>query len=163
MELSDFVQPGYKPTIVIYPSEILTTPTVYCTGSTYQKKLAAQLLLSIMYANRGIGLAANQVGLNASMFVMNPTGDSTKLNSQRICINPQILYYSEKTVKLEEKCLSLPNCSVHCRRAKQVTVKYETPDGKEVTEILDALDARVFQHELAHLNGHTILDFIGIK
>jgi peptide deformylase len=56
-------------------------------------------------------------------------------------------------VYLEEGCLSYPNLWVKIKRPKKIKVRYTNPDGKTETRVFDGMSARVFQHELDHLNG----------
>lgn len=100
-----------------------------------------------MLANNGLGLAANQVGLPYRVFVMRST------DLPIVCFNPRIVDESTETVLLEEGCLSHPNLFVKIKRAKRIKVRYAEPNGNVVTQIFDGMTARVFQHELDHLDG----------
>lgn len=100
-----------------------------------------------MLANNGLGLAANQVGLSYRVFVMKATPLPI------VCYNPIIVDQSTETVLLEEGCLSHPNLFVKIKRPKKIKVRYAEPNGNVVTQIFDGMTARVFQHELDHLDG----------
>lgn len=100
-----------------------------------------------MDANNGLGLAANQVGLPYRVFVMRGAELPT------VCFNPRIVDESTETVLLEEGCLSHPNLFVKIKRARRIKVRYAEPNGNVVTQVFDGMTARVFQHELDHLNG----------
>lgn len=100
-----------------------------------------------MNANNGLGLAANQVGLPYRVFVMR--GADLPI----VCFNPIIVDESSETVVLEEGCLSHPNLFVKIKRARRIKVRYAEPNGNVVTKIFDGMTARVFQHELDHLEG----------
>lgn len=103
-------------------------------------------LAETMLANNGIGLSANQCGLPYRVFVM--------LGDELIpCFNPRIVDVSRETVILEEGCLSYPNFFVKVKRPRRIKVRFADPNGKIVTQIFDGMTARVFQHELDHLNG----------
>lgn len=103
-------------------------------------------LAETMLANNGIGLSANQCGLPYRVFVM--------LGQELIpCFNPRIVDVSQETIVLEEGCLSYPDFFVKVKRPRRIKVRYADPRGQVTTEVFDGMTARVFQHELDHLNG----------
>ena len=117
----------------------------------YNNSLSSQKigyhLLDFMYSNDGIGLSANQVGLNYRMFVM---GNN---DTQYICWNPQILEYSGDLVDKMEGCLSFPNLFFKVKRCEQIKVRYLNEYGLSVTSNLSDIWSHCFQHELDHLDG----------
>lgn len=114
-------------------------------------KLAHELL-RLMKKENGIGLAANQAGINLRLFVMNIE------DRYFHCFNPSILGFSETLLNYNEGCLSFPgeNCSI--LRPESIMVRYYSANGQMTEEILSGLAARCFQHELDHLNGVTMFD-----
>lgn len=94
----------------------------------------------------GMGLSANQIGVRTRMFVM-------RAENVIGVINPRIIDVSTETVVLEEGCLSYPNLFVKIKRPKFIKVRFTHPDGTTETKKFDGITARVFQHELDHLNG----------
>ena len=103
-------------------------------------------LAETMLENNGIGLSANQVGLPYRVFVM--------LGQELIpCFNPRIVDMSEETIVMEEGCLTYPDMFVKVKRPRRIKVRYADPKGNVVTQTFDGMTARVFQHELDHLNG----------
>ncbi len=103
-------------------------------------------LAETMLANNGVGLSANQCGLPYRVFVM--------LGQELIpCFNPRIVDMSQETIILEEGCLSYPDMFVKVKRPRRIKVRYAEPNGNVVTQTFDGMTARVFQHELDHLNG----------
>lgn len=103
-------------------------------------------LAETMLANNGIGLSANQCGLPYRVFVM--------LGEELIpCFNPRIIDVSKETVVLEEGCLSYPGLFVKVKRPRRIKVRFAEPNGNVVTKTFDGMTARVFQHELDHLDG----------
>lgn len=108
------------------------------------KRITSEMYLT-MIRHGGIGLAANQVGLDKRIIVMN-------VKKPKILINPII--YSKRGHSLGvEGCLSLPDLRVEKERAKIIKVKYKTLKGVEKRETFKKLEAIVVQHELDHLNG----------
>ena len=95
----------------------------------------------------GIGLSANQVGLDARVFVMR-TQDGIKA-----FFNPEITKLSQETDLMKEGCLSFPDLYLMIKRPKVCELKYQDSDGNEHVTMLDGIGARCAQHELDHLNG----------
>ena len=103
-------------------------------------------MTKVMFENNGIGLALPQVGINRRIFIM---GNKDLLVA---CINPVIINY-RGLHKDQEGCLSFPNLWLNVNRASEIDVRFYQVDRtvKEVT--LNGLMARVYQHELEHLDG----------
>lgn len=95
----------------------------------------------------GIGLSANQVGLDARVFVMR-TQDGIKA-----FFNPEITKLSQETDLMKEGCLSFPDLYLMIKRSKEIEFKYQDAEGEEHTLYLNGLGARCVQHECDHLNG----------
>lgn len=103
-------------------------------------------MTKIMFENNGIGLAAPQVGILKRIFIM---GNSDKLF---VCINPTLISGGESYRDLEG-CLSFPDLWLHVSRYKQIQAHYQDIQGNVVETSLEGLIARVYQHELDHLDG----------
>lgn len=103
-------------------------------------------LIETMTHYQGLGLSANQCGLPYRVFVMwsNPT---------MVCFNPKIVSYEEDSIYFSEGCLSYPNLYVKIKRPSAIRVRYQKPNGDVETDRLLGMSARVFQHELDHLDG----------
>ena len=108
-------------------------------------QLAKDLTETMLHQN-GFGLSSNQVGLPYRVFVI-------KANPILACFNPRIVDTSSEQIYLEEGCLTFPNYYVKVQRPKKIKVRYTYPNGQTVTQIYDGMTARIFQHELDHLNG----------
>lgn len=122
-----------------------------------RNSLLANQLVTYMNSQKALGLAANQVGINKRVFVMRKH-DGVVLK----CFNPEIVGHNEHYEIHKEGCLSFPGEFVDVPRLTGVRVKYQTNSGEWVLGDLYGLDARVFQHELDHLNGVTMHD-VAIK
>ncbi len=114
-------------------------------------------MFELMYAAKGIGLAANQVGLPLRFFVINLTGDAEQRDDEHVFINPVITNRRGSAVG-EEGCLSLPALYADVRRAEEITVEAFDLDGQGFRTKLDELAARVVQHETDHLDGVLFVD-----
>jgi peptide deformylase len=111
-----------------------------------------QEMLQFMRFQQGIGLSANQVGLNLRLFVMQ-VHDRT-----RFCFNPEIVTMGSKTVAMDEGCLSFVGKQCTIQRPEEVLVRYQDHRGFWIEDCLTGLESRCFQHELDHLNGVTMWD-----
>lgn len=105
-----------------------------------------------MVESRGVGLAANQVGQDLQIFVID-----AKLAEENgvpdAYMNPEITEYSKESAEAEEGCLSLPDYWQHIKRAKKIKLKALDENGKKIKIKARGLLARVFQHEYDHLQG----------
>ncbi|MEO1064999.1 MAG: peptide deformylase [Actinomycetota bacterium] len=116
-------------------------------------RLTEQMFVT-MYEAPGIGLAAPQIGVQQRLFVYD-LGDG----EQHVLVNPEIVE-SEGEWLYEEGCLSIPGLSFEIVRPKIVHLRGRDLDGNEVELEADELLARLFQHELDHLNGVLMLDHL---
>ncbi|SFE39433.1 peptide deformylase [Roseivivax sediminis] len=114
-------------------------------------------LLDTMYAAGGRGLAAPQIGAMVRVFVAD-TGWKEGASAPRVCIDPEIVAASDRTVAFTESCLSIPGISAEVTRPAEVTIRYRDAAGGIRTEILNGIDAVVVQHELDHLDGIVTFD-----
>ena len=118
----------------------------------------------VMLDNKGIGISANQVGLDMRLFVFHAEGLQS-LSSQRVnlCINPEIVETIDPEVEMWEGCLSYPGVNLYIKRPSKIKARWTNELGKTVTEELFGYDARCFQHELDHLNGVTFDEYVSPK
>lgn len=116
----------------------------------------SQEMIDFMLEKGGLGLAANQIGLDAQIFVMRPylLEDKTPFAA----INPSVVAVSEDTELSPEGCLSYPGLFLDVKRPKNILAKYFDTTGQECTIELYDLDARCFLHEYDHLQGVTFTD-----
>lgn len=136
------------------PDPVLTTTCRTVEDFSEMHDLAVAMRKT-MEESDGAGLAAPQVGITKRLFVMNPTGDPKDF---MVCINPKIETASSTMKWAEESCLSLPGVIERIRRHTKISVRYATPSGMEIKKKLKHWGARVFQHELDHLDGILITD-----
>lgn len=109
-------------------------------------------MVKIMHAASGIGLAAPQIGRTERLAVIaHADGDFA-------IVNPRILRRSVLTETGEEGCLSVPGVFGYVRRSRAVTVEYWSLEGRRIRRTVRGLMARVFQHEIDHLEGVLFLD-----
>jgi len=114
-------------------------------------------LIDIMIANKGIGLAANQVGLNKRIFVIG-SEHMKYFKDPTVIFNPKILSFSENFSSYKEGCLSFPDLWIDIKRPEKISVEYFDFLGDKKFAELEDLDARCFQHEYDHLDGVCFVD-----
>lgn len=106
----------------------------------------AEHLVKVMREKKGLGLSANQLGLPYRVFAME--GDPAM-----VCFNPRVVDVSSETITLEEGCLSFPNLYLRVKRPRTIRVRFTDPSNETHTQKLDGISARVFLHEMDHLDG----------
>ena len=158
--------PSFMPTlpIVTYPKKILKQKAEEVLRITPEIKKLIPQMVETMYKNEGIGLAAPQVGISKRIIIVetsnNPRAAVRKEASKpRAFLNPTILKKSGKSVA-EEGCLSLPGIFLQVKRSEKIILECQTPEGKKVKIEAGGLIARIFQHEIDHLQGKLILDHL---
>lgn len=136
-----------------YPDKILrkTAKKVSQVSNTERDELAA--MAKTMYLNKGVGLAALQVGIDKQLAVIDIG------NGLIMMVNPSITR-KEGFEICEEGCLSVPDLSVKIKRAKLVIASYLDENGDVRQLRADGLLARAVQHEIDHLSGTLIIDYM---
>ena len=112
---------------------------------------------NIMHEANGIGLSANQIGLSFAVFVAE-TPDARGGTKFYAVFNPKIEKVSKETVTFEEGCLSIPGKWGDVTRVAEIVVSGQDKMGKPVKVKAWGLLARIFQHEIDHLNGKLFID-----
>lgn len=120
-------------------------------------------MFDIMYREKGVGLAAPQVGWSARLFVVNAKGEPDPA-AERVYINPEILpaVGPLEEITEEEGCLSIPGVRGKVTRHRSLRVRALDLSGKPFEEDLFDLPARAFQHELDHLDGILFITRLGV-
>lgn len=150
-----------KYSIVKVPDPVLkqVAAAVSKIDDAVQKQM--DLMLKTMYDARGIGLAANQVGLLNRIIVLDVAQrDEPETRSPIVMANPEIIWSSEEPSVWEEGCLSIPGQYADVERPLEVRVKYLDRDGKSQEQLFEGLGSHCVQHEIDHLNGVLFIDHI---
>ena len=137
-------------------------------------KALAREMLEAMYAARGIGLAAIQIGIPKRLVVVDLGREiegETELDEDgeevpkyeadpQVLVNPEILWRSEETRVYEEGCLSIPDYVEEVERPARIRVRWTDLDGATVEREADGLLATCIQHEVDHLDGKLFIDYL---
>jgi peptide deformylase len=137
----------------IFPDPILIKKAVPVQNIDDKIKTVVDRMAELMYANKGIGLAAPQGGISRQIIVVD-IGQGL-----RALINPEIIEGEGESI-MEEGCLSLPTIQVPVKRKEKVLVRCWNLDEKELHLELSNFPARVYQHEIDHLKGTLIIHHI---
>jgi peptide deformylase len=123
------------------------------------KKLSSLIddMFDTMYEESGVGLAANQIGVDLNLFIIDISGIEEETESVHIFINGEIMESSGESW-FEEGCLSIPNIRLEVKRPEFIQFKYQDETGTEHIEEMGGLLARAIQHEIDHLKGVFIVD-----
>jgi peptide deformylase len=139
-----------------YPEKILKEKTAFVENFDGDIQRLIDEMIETMYAAKGIGLAANQVGISKRLCVI----DTSMREEKRpliVLINPVIIGKEGKE-EAEEGCLSIPGYLTTIKRSAKVCVKGLDREGKLLEIEATGLFSRVLQHEIDHLDGLLIID-----
>ncbi len=145
--------------IITVPDEILkkVSDPIEKIG-TNEKKLINDLF-ETMYNSNGIGLAAVQIGILKRVLVVDVSNKDEKKNPIAL-INPMIKNLSNETSIYEEGCLSIPETFIEIERPKTCIIEYVDISGNKKNMKCDDLLSTCIQHEINHLDGKLIIDFL---
>ena len=138
--------------LISSPNEFLSKVAKPFDFDSMDAKQVSGEMCQIMMAKNGIGLAANQVGVDAQIFVMRPT-QHAEVTKPFAVINPVILEVSNEIEEGKEGCLSHIGLVLNISRPKSLVTQFLDIDGKECILELSGIDARCFLHEYDHLQG----------
>ncbi|AAX16587.1 peptide deformylase [Borrelia hermsii DAH] len=141
--------------IVFYPDDLLRVKTKAVLNIDDELRNIAFKMVNLMDINKGVGLAAPQVGLDLSIFVVRENVMSKPL----VFINPLITETSFELSVYKEGCLSIPGVYYDLLRPKSITVEAYDENGKFFKIESSSLLARVVQHEMDHLKGVLFIDY----
>jgi peptide deformylase len=155
-----------KEIMIITDKEQLKQKCEPCDSIEEGEEIAIKLLKELSTSGNGIGLAANQIGINKRVCVINVPTNNNK--EPIILINPEIIEKSDDMFAFVEGCLSFPDATVTTKRHKSLKVKADNYDGTlyfEATppvnnpkDVTYAYETACVQHELDHLDGITMYD-----
>ena len=144
--------------IVKFGNPVLEKPAEKVTFFDEELKKLAEDMFESMYAARGVGLAAPQIGISRRIAVVDVSFKEDP-SAQIVLVNPEIVHKEGRHAQ-SEGCLSIPDFRENVSRAKVVTIRAQDLTGKVFEQTGDDLLARAFQHETDHLNGKLYISHI---
>ena len=149
--------PEAEPTLRLryYPDPALREKAAPIGEVTDEVRRVAAQMIELMHAHQGAGLAGPQVGLAWRLFVANPANEP---GEDRVFINPVLSAPTRRTEAQDEGCLSLPHVSGQVQRPVGITIDALDEHGEPFQLTSEAMPARVWQHEVDHLDGTLIID-----
>ena len=150
--------------IYIYGQPVLRKETDEIPTDLPELKQLISDMFDTMYAANGVGLAAPQIGKSLRLFVIDATpygeDDPSLADFKKAFINADIYERSEKTVTMEEGCLSFPKLYENVNRPESIKIRYTDENGVERDEEYSGMAARVIQHEYDHIEGKMFVDHL---
>ena len=143
--------------LVYYPDPRLREVSKKIAEIDEALRAAVPEMFDIMYRARGIGLAGPQAGLGRRIIVANLECDPKEKDAEQVFINPEIVERQGER-REEEGCLSLPGMAPQILRAEKLRVRYQDIDGTVHEREVEGLEAKLFQHEIDHLDGILLVD-----
>jgi peptide deformylase len=139
----------------LFPDPVLLRAAAPVTA--FEPALAARVaeMFTVMYEEKGVGLAGPQVGWDARLLVCNPAGARTDESGALAVVNPRVLKKWGK-VRAEEGCLSFPDIFVEVERPAGIRLQWQDLQGQGHEQDFDDFTARILQHEMDHLDGVTL-------
>jgi peptide deformylase len=150
------MEPMHVLRVVKYPHPALRYKLKPLKRVDGELKNIVREMFDLMYQQKGIGLAANQVDLPYRFFIVNVEGEPGK-GEEHVFLNP-VISQRHGSTEAEEGCLSFPEVYARVKRSESILISAYDLDGREVNYELNGLFARVAQHEYDHLDGKLFID-----
>lgn len=146
--------------IITHPAEILHHKAHKVTDFSASLSILVNDMIETMRAEPGVGLAAPQVGVSLRVIVVEYGEDEKEVSAPRLytVVNPEIIRFSEEIELGIEGCLSVPGFAGEVNRSLSITLKGQNLKGKAMRIKAKGWLARIFQHEIDHLNGILFID-----
>ena len=141
--------------LTLYPDPLLRRPALPVLVFDEELRAIVAAMFERMYASKGVGLAAPQVGRKQRLLILNATGDK---KDELVLVNPRILERSGPAALFEEGCLSFPGIYAEVERPENCRVQAFRVDGTPFEEAFGGFTSRIIQHEYDHLEGVLLVD-----
>jgi peptide deformylase len=149
-----------KLAIITLPDPILRKVSAPVERIDETLRKLADDMLQTMYAAPGVGLAAVQVGVARRLIVLDTAKGEAEPPRPLVLFNPEIVALGSELREHEEGCLSIPGVRIDIERPSAATVRFLDREGKRQELVAEGLLATAIQHEIDHLNGRLIIDFL---
>jgi len=141
--------------LTLYPDPLLRRPAQSVAAFDEELRAIVAGMFERMYASKGVGLAAPQVGLKLRILVLNATGET---KDEVVLVNPRIVERDGPATLFEEGCLSFPGIYAEVERPERCRVQAFGLDGKPLDASYEGFESRIVQHEYDHLEGVLLVD-----
>lgn len=141
--------------LTLYPDPLLRRPAMPVGAFDEELRAVVAGMFERMYASKGVGLAAPQVGLKKRILVLNASGET---QDELVLVNPRIVERSGPSTLLEEGCLSFPGIYAEVERPENCRVQAFGLDGTPIEASYTGFQSRIVQHEYDHLEGVLLVD-----
>ena len=152
--------------ILIAPDPILKKKAIAVESVDDSVRKLMDDMLETMYADRGVGLAANQVGVLKRVIVLDLQNDDEQERPEGFyplyIANPEVIEASDEFIKADEYCMSVPDQAIPVSRHASTKIKYLDYNNKVQELAASGWLARAIQHEMDHLNGKILIDYLSI-
>lgn len=142
--------------LVMAPDPVFRQKALPVTEFNQTLQSLTEDMLETLYNERGIGMAANMVGVLKRIIVIDLQEEGVR--KPLVCINPELSGVSGRTISREEASLCFPGIRVSIERPESIELRYQDVDGQPKELKADGWLATVIQHELEYLDGRTFLD-----
>ena len=155
--------------IMSYGNSVLKKRALPISLKTKNIKILIQNMWETMYAAKGVGLAAPQIGKSIRLFIVDtyPFSENEDLSInerkflktfKKVFINPEIVEENGNECVFNEGCLSIPGIREDVKRKDSIIIKFQDSNGKFIKESFSGIAARVIQHEYDHIEGILFTD-----
>jgi len=141
--------------LTLFPDPLLRWPALPVAAFDEELRAIVAGMFERMYASKGVGLAAPQVGLKKRLLVLSPSGEK---QDELVLVNPRILERSGAATLFEEGCLSFPGIYAEVERPESCRVQAFRADGTAFEQDFGGFTSRIIQHEYDHLEGVLLVD-----
>jgi peptide deformylase len=141
--------------LTLYPDPLLRRPALAVERFDEELRAIVAGMFARMYASKGVGLAAPQVGLKKRLLIVNQSGEPA---DEVVLVNPRILERSGPLTTFEEGCLSFPGIYAEIERPESCRVEAQRVDGTRFEQTFGGFQGRIVQHEYDHLEGVLLVD-----
>jgi peptide deformylase len=141
--------------LTLYPEPVLRKPAEVVAAYDDELRAVVDAMFERMFASKGVGLAAPQVGLKRRILVLNHSGDR---KDDLALINPVIVSRSGPETVFDEGCLSFPGIYAEIRRPERCAVVAFDVQGRRIEHEYEGFVSRIIQHEFDHLEGILLVD-----
>jgi peptide deformylase len=135
-----------------YSDPLLQKKLEYKELDVEERKKMNDMLLELTSVLKGVGLSANQIGIDNRVFCIKMSG------YEETFFNPLIIKTSDETMLFKEGCLSQPGVFITLKRPETVTLDYITVEGERKQQTFSGITGRIIQHEYDHMEGKNFLD-----